>query len=193
MQRRWAGMAPKRHRDGRRRPAARQRVYLLCGPSLSGKTSLGTRMVSVLGLRSLSFDEINAERGLPFGAGGLEHEWAATLEIALQRLRAYLSAGDSVVVDDTFCYRWLRDRFCSVARQLGATPQIVYLEVEPAILRRRYDSFRASGERAVLSPSAFDEHIRAFEAPSADEPLIRFSSFEAASEWVHNQPPSSSS
>jgi predicted kinase len=150
-------------------------------------------MVTALGFRSVSFDEINAERSLPFGASGVEHDWAATLEVGLERLGAFVSAGDSVVVDDTFCHRWLRDRVCGVARQLGAIPLIVHLAVEPEILRRRYDSLRASAERPVLSPSAFDEHLRTFEAPSSDEPVIRFSSLEAASGWVHNLAPETSS
>lgn len=161
-----------------------KRVYLLCGPSLSGKTSLRNRMVAELGFRAISFDEINSSRGLPLGANGLQHEWAKTLDLALERLRELLAEGQSVVVDDTFCYRWLRDRFCARARQLGAKPLILHLAVEPALLHERYETLRASGERALLSLPVFEEHLATFEAPSPEEPVVRLSTPEAASDWL---------
>lgn len=161
-----------------------KRVYLLCGPSLAGKTYLRERMVAALGLRCISFDDLNSKRGLPLGANGQQHEWATTLELALQDLRELLTAGHSVVVDDTFCYRWLRDRFCTLASQLGATPQILHLAVEPALLRERYETLQASRQRAVLAPAAFAAHLDTFEAPSAGEPALRFCTSEAASQWL---------
>jgi predicted kinase len=162
-------------------------VYLLCGPSLAGKTVFRDQMVAALGLRSISFDEINRERGIAFGADALQHEWAATMELARRRLDELLAAGCSVVVDDTFCYRWLRERFCVLSRRSGATPLIVYFAVEPAILHERYEAIRASNERPLLPRSVFGEHLRTFEAPTGDELVLRFSTPEAGSEWLRRE------
>lgn len=108
--------------------------------------------MSELRLSGISFDEINAERGLPLGAGGQEQEWAATVAIALERMERCLAADRSVVIDDTFCCRWLRRRFCEAARRAGAEPWVLHLETASEVLRRRYRDLQASGERPVLSP-----------------------------------------
>lgn len=136
--------------------------------------------MSELRLSGISFDEINAERGLPLGAGGQEQEWAATVAIALERMERCLAADRSVVIDDTFCCRWLRRRFCEAARRAGAEPWVLHLETASEVLRRRYRDLQASGERPVLSPAVFAAHLRTFEPPAQDEPVLRCGSREEA-------------
>lgn len=51
-------------------------AYLLCGPSLAGKSTVAEQIARVTGAVVLSADAVNAERGLPFGAEGLpESVW----------------------------------------------------------------------------------------------------------------------
>jgi tRNA A37 N6-isopentenylltransferase MiaA len=55
-------------------------AFLLCGPSLAGKSTACERIAATLGAEIISADAINAKRGLPFGAEGLpESVWAETL------------------------------------------------------------------------------------------------------------------
>jgi tRNA A37 N6-isopentenylltransferase MiaA len=55
-------------------------AFLLCGPSLAGKSTASERIAATLGAEIISADAINAKRGLPFGAEGLpESVWAETL------------------------------------------------------------------------------------------------------------------
>ena len=99
-------------------------AYLLCGPSLAGKSLAAARIAQAAGAEVLSSDAVNAKRGLPFGAEGLpESVWAETLRLLLERLRACGHEGRSVVVDDTQCYRWLRDRYRSECASCALTPK----------------------------------------------------------------------
>ena len=64
------------------------RLYMLCGPSLGGQSTICKRLVDVLDAAGILTDEINAERNLPFGGEGLpESIWAETLAKAFGSLR----------------------------------------------------------------------------------------------------------
>ena len=55
-------------------------------------------------------------------------QWEETSFLAMDRLRAVLEAGHSVVVDDTFSHRFLRDRCWAVAEKSGSHFLILYLD-----------------------------------------------------------------
>ena len=160
-------------------------AFLLCGPSLSGKTRLRARLCSLLSLPCIAFDEINAARGLPLGALGSAGEWALTLDLALAQTRALLSAGQSLVVDDTLCYRWLRNRLRDVITAAGATSVLLHLSADADVLWQRYRALDDSRSRAILSPGVFDAHLRSFEPPTDEEEAIFLPDDEAIEEWLH--------
>ena len=69
-------------------------------------------MVTRLSTAVVSADVINEGRGLPFGGEGLpESVWADTLRLQIAELERCAAQGSSVILDDTLCYRWLRNRF----------------------------------------------------------------------------------
>lgn len=162
-----------------------KRVYLLCGPSLAGKTTVCAAMVERLGVAPISSDEINAERGLPFGGEGLpERVWAETLAEELRRLERLLAEERSIVVDDTNCYRWLRDRIREAAARHGYETMVVHLAAEASALRARRASLARSGDRPVLSAASFQRHLATFEPPGEDEPTVTLSTAEDVARWL---------
>ena len=63
-------------------------VYLLCGPSLAGKSTAARLVARRLGAVIVSADRINEERRLPFGGEGRpESAWGETLDLVIARLR----------------------------------------------------------------------------------------------------------
>lgn len=146
---------------------------MLCGPSLSGKSSAARAIVDATGATLISADDINRERGLPFGGEGLpESVWAGTLEIQVERLRQHAAAGGPVVLDDTLCYRWLRDRFRSEARRLGLDTALLVFAVTGQEILRRHAALTQTNERPVLSIERLTDHLSRFEWPGADEDPI---------------------
>ena len=76
-------------------------VFLMCGLTFSGKTTVAKRIASDFGCDYLSLDDINDERGLWGGHGIPAEEWERTHQIALERMSERLEQGSCVVVDDT--------------------------------------------------------------------------------------------
>ena len=164
-------------------------AYLLCGPSLAGKSTLSGRIAERFGARVVSADEINARRGLPFGAEGLpESTWAETLEQQLAALRVAGEAGASVVVDDTLCYRWLRDRFRREARAAGLVPQLLLMRPSAEEILARHAALTRARTRPVLSLARLKEHLSSFEWPTSDEQPIDLTTAAAQDGWLGHGP-----
>jgi SAM-dependent methyltransferase/predicted kinase len=164
-------------------------AYLLCGPSLAGKSTLADRIAERFGARIVSADEINARRGLPFGAEGLpESTWAETLEQHLAAMRAAGEAGASVVVDDTLCYRWLRDRFRREAQAVGLAPQLLLMRPSAEEILARHAALTRTRTRPVLSSARLTEHLSSFEWPTSDEQPIDLTAAAAQEAWLGHGP-----
>jgi predicted kinase len=151
------------------------RLLLMCGPAFSGKTVVSTELARASGCVRISIDDINAERGLPPGGQGLPAEaWEASSREAAQRIRVALEAGHVVVLDDTCCFRFLRDRYRDAADELGASTLLLYLDVPVVELERRRVASRALGDRPEVVDEVFRPHLETFEHPDGDEDVMVF-------------------
>lgn len=160
------------------------RLILMCAPSFAGKTTLSKLIAARLDGRRVSLDEINDDRGLDGGAGIPAEEWERTSGIAIERVRAHLLRDRDVVVDDTACFRFLRDRYREVARACGAALEIVYMEAPEAELRRRIAHNRRTRERGDIADAVFDSHIATFERPASDEEALVFRPDDDPESWI---------
>jgi|CXWL01.1.fsa_nt_gi predicted kinase len=151
----------------------RPRLHLLCGPSLAGKSTLASELAS-RGVVVISLDALNAahERAAADGSFAVE-SWVRSHQRAQELTRRALAAGADVALDDTLCFRFLRDDYRRLAAEVGAEAVLWFLNVPAAELWRRREAALASGSRAVLSAAALAEHLRTFEPPAADEDPVR--------------------
>jgi predicted kinase len=83
-------------------------LYLMCGLSFSGKTTLARKIVERLQCAYISLDNINTERGLWGGDGIPIEEWERTHALARERLATWMATGKDAVVDDVNNLRWPR-------------------------------------------------------------------------------------
>lgn len=149
-------------------------LYLLCGLAFSGKSTLGARLAERTGATIVSLDEINAERGLDGGAGIPDAEWLRTHHEALARLDALLAAGRSVVLDDTNCFRFLRDAYREVAARHQVSATVVVLDVPLDVVRARMRENERSGARAAVTDAVLEELVAKFEWPDEDEIVVTY-------------------
>jgi predicted kinase len=147
-----------------------QFALLMCGPSLAGKSTLVRELIPLLDASWISADAINAERGLPFGAEGLpESVWAETMRIQLDRIEQAGRRQQAVILDDTCCYRWLRDRLRATCHSVGLKPVLLVLRIEWGELQSRHAAESATAQRPVLSLESLARHFSTFEWPDGDE------------------------
>ena len=169
-------------------PNLRPSAYLLCGPSLSGKSTVAAKLAKALNAAIVCSDAINTDRGLPFGAEGLpEAVWAETLSIQLAKMRSVAELGQSVIADDTLCYRWLRDRHRQAAQDAGLSPILLLLAPTIETLWARHRQIALSARRPVLSETRFEYHLACFEWPDEDEAAVNVTSAQQLQAFIEAQ------
>lgn len=154
-------------------------LYVLCGLPFSGKSTWATQHSQKSGSLVISLDKINEQRGLGFGGDGhiSAEQWEETHQIALQQVAELLENGESVIVDDTGCYAWLRKRYIDLAKQSGNRAVIVWFDVDSNLIERRMRETAFSQDRPTIAPDVMDQLIKTFENPTDDEaPIIQVSS-----------------
>ena len=164
-----------------------KRLFMMCGIAFSGKTTVAKQLSKALDCPYLSLDDINAERGLHGGEGIAAEEWERTHRIALQRVRKLVAEREDIVLDDTNCFRWLRDRYRVFARENGYLVELVYLEVPLQDVQARICQNSVTAGRHSIEPGIFGEHVRGFEAPQADEAATVLRNPEDISRWIQSK------
>lgn len=149
-------------------------VVLLSGRSFSGKSTVAEALKQSLPAEVVSFDAINADRGLSGGQGIEVEEWIHTNDIAHEQAIDLLARGVVVVVDDTSSPRFLRDAWRDLAQRSRATFVLVFIDVSAEVIRKRLLSNRSDGTRADVLDNVMEEHLDVFEPPAADERHLRF-------------------
>jgi predicted kinase len=155
-----------------------------CGLAFSGKSTIATRVAAVLGVELVSYDRINAERGFDGGKMIADSEWEKTSLMAADRARATLAGGRSVVVDDTFSHRFLRDRFRAVAAETGVPFTLLYVDTPLAVIEARIAENARTRQRPHIEPDVFAHHRDRFQYPGDDEAPVRLSNEADLERWL---------
>lgn len=162
-------------------------LYLLCGLAFAGKTTLASLLSRHAGAEVVSLDEINASRGLHGGEGLPDEEWVRTHQEALRQVESTLAAGRSVVVDDTNCFRFLRDNYRAVAEAKGARTIVLYLDRPLDLLLDRIRENEETRSRASIKIPILLHLAQKFEPPGPDEEAMVVPNDVPLEVWVARQ------
>ncbi len=163
---------------------SRPRVVLMCGVAGAGKTTYAQRL-ECEGYIRLSIDEEVWSR---FGRYGINYdstqyrEHSAAVEKELRhRLVSFIQQGRDVVVDFSFWRRATRDAYKRLIEDAGGRWRLVYLKVDPAVLRARLHERRERFDANAAFPITDDiltSYLAGFEEPSGEgEEVITSPSF----------------
>lgn len=169
--------------------ASGPRVFLLCGRSFSGKSTLAARLAAATGALVVSLDALNLERGLVSGDGVSAEEWGKTHEEARGLLAHGLAEGRDVVFDDTACFRFLRDDVRRVATAAGATTALLFLDVSRVELEARRAAAARAATRVPVRDEVFARHVDEFEEPGPDEEPVRLASEAGIAAYLESLKP----
>jgi predicted kinase len=113
-----------------------------------------------------------------------DEEWGRTHAEALSLVEAALGEGRSVVVDDTNCFRFLRDNYRQIADQHGVESVVIHVVVPLglALSRRRANDLDPS--RSPVTESVMLDLVEKFEWPAADETVLVFPADADPEAWV---------
>lgn len=169
-------------------PTMSSPLLILCGPAFSGKSTLAAHLSFRWGFEVVSLDEINARRGLHGGQGIPDADWARTAAIAREEARALLAVPSArVVVDDTFCFRFLRDDFVRLASEAGRESVILVLATPEQEIRRRISENARAGARPGIVCSVLERHLATFEWPGEDEPHRSYDELGSIDAWLADE------
>jgi len=150
------------------------RVVMMCGVAGSGKTIYAERLEAE-GYVRLSIDEEVWSR---FGRYGVDYdaaqypEHSAAAESALRdRLVSLIREGRSVVVDFSFWQRARRDDYKQLIEDAGGRWRLVYLKVDPAVLRERLGERSQRFDANAAFPITEDiltSYLSGFEEPNGE-------------------------
>jgi len=139
----------------------------MCGPPGSGKTTLAGQLAVQLSAVSLSPDEWMTQLGVE-----LDHSLREPLSDHLWRLgQELLANGQNVIMESGHWMRDERDEKRLVARALGVTVELQYLDVPLDELHRRIAKRTTEGAWGSypMTPEQLDEWVTLFQPPDASE------------------------
>src|ERR1700735_691083 len=146
-------------------------LFLMCGPAFSGKTTLSRQVSNQLGFTLVSYDALLASLGFNQEAM-TDQNWRELHKRARLTAGEILSSGRSVIVDDTFPKRFLRDRFRQVAGEHRAGFLILELVTTETTLRQRTQMNLQTGIRRHVPWQRIEDDLKAFERPDTDERVL---------------------
>lgn len=143
-------------------------LFLMCGPAFSEKSTLA-RALSRKGAVRIALDGILCEQGLVPGEGLPIEAWEGASKTACERILSAHAEGRDIVLDDTLCYRFLRDRYRGLAEEHGIPFTLVVLRIDQDDVRRRVAENTKTKARDGIRPGVLDSHLERFEWPGPDE------------------------
>ena len=151
----------------------------------SGKTTLGKAIAKYLDIPYISLDKINEVRGL-FGGDGIPvEEWEKTHSIAMQDLAKLIKKDFDIIIDDTNCFLWLRDRFRNFASQHDYQTVVIFLDIPLSQIWQRIESNERTQTRHKVKQSIVREMAQTFEPPQADEATIVYTVEQPIDRWLN--------
>lgn len=153
-------------------------LFIACGPTGSGKSSLAAELCFQLGIRRVSSDiERKKLAGVPLierGADIYGKEWnIATYERMAGLAEDELAAGRSLAVDATFRSHEERGRFARIAQRHGAGLVILFPVSTPELVRQRlYEREKTGRGESDGTWDIYCKQMTRFEKPSADEGML---------------------
>lgn len=147
----------------------------MCGVGFSGKSTLAKKIAEYPNILLVSQDALffEKEKELKLNQDD-DAQWSMLLDMCKQRIKEILSAGKSVVFDNTNLMRAHRDELRILAREAGAKAVVVYLDTPGEILNKRQDDNAVTRERHDVKQEYLDDAKAQLEIPSNDEGVYIF-------------------
>ncbi|MFL5704416.1 MAG: AAA family ATPase [Ktedonobacteraceae bacterium] len=160
-------------------------LYIMCGLSYAGKSTLSKALVDRFGFSLVGLDEINTERGIGLQGEPISwQEWGRTYIEAYKRIGHLLSQGKSVIYDAANFTREQRDKPKEIAQKHRALTKVIYVNVPKDEAIRRWQQNKHINTRFDVREEDFAHIADNFQAPTEDEDVIVYDNSLPLNKWI---------
>lgn len=152
-----------------------QTLYIMCGVGFSGKSTLAKKISEHTGAILISQDAMffELEKNLNLNLDS-DSDWKTLLGVCKERIRENLSAGKSVVFDNTNTRFEHREEIRGIANSLGVKSVVVFLDTPLEVQKERQLKNKETGERHDVKQEYLDQAITELEIPNESENVFSF-------------------
>jgi len=150
------------------------KLYMMCGITVSGKTTLVKKMVEYTHSELIDVDELFGENGrkLHLTRDPEGHGRDIVRKIALEKLRSLL-LNNSVVYDDMNQLYKHREQLRGIAKDCNAIPILIYVKTPLKVIQERRKEIAMTREGGDVPEPNFQYIVAHFEEPQKSEhPII---------------------
>jgi len=149
-------------------------LWILCGLPYSGKSYLAGKILENTSAAYVSIDKILKSRGFDWDSNKLpdENEWKEIFYISYKESQEALRSGLVVLYDSTNHTKASRDMLRKIAHEVGAETQVIYVDVLPEVIWKRWEESRASKNRSLVDKKLVEMTISSLEAPTSEEHVL---------------------
>ena len=150
---------------------SRMTLFILCGLPYSGKTHIAREILKHASCVYVSMDFILTELGYDWDLNKLPDEqgWKEVIDISYQRSKKALKDSRNVLYDSTNHTRISRDDLKKIASEVNANVQIIYIDVAPDVVIKRWEQNKITKTRFILNEKLLNMTIDSMEIPTNEE------------------------
>jgi len=165
----------------------KQILYIMCGVGFSGKSTLAKRIAEHTGAILVSQDTLFFEKEKELNLDqDSDEQWRMLLDMCLERIRENLSAGKSVVFDNTNTKFEHRDELRKLAKSVGAETKVIFLDTPIEIQKERQMKNLKTRDRHDVKQKYLDQAVSELEVPSEEENTVVFKPNTDVNEFLKN-------
>lgn len=163
--------------------------YLLVGFPYSGKTTLAKELEKRLGFAHINIDQLKFDEGYTeVGDDNVPDEaWEKIFNKADSLIVTYLNEGKNLANEYAWITKEWRDRARNVAKKAGFETRVIYIQVDPEEIKRRWLENSKTKARFHWPEEEFKSYLRDFEEPTEDENIIVYDQSLPVEEWIKQE------
>lgn len=163
-------------------------LYLICGISFAGKSTLAREMQKQTGIQLVDHDEIYGRKLIKSKkklSGKQRTEmWQSVRPEVKTAVDHELAAGNSVILDSTNTLRSEREKYSRLAKKHDAKCTVIFIDTPKEQARSRILENRASKKRQDVPDYAFYKSIENLQKPDQKENVLVYSGSISEKLWV---------
>lgn len=163
-------------------------LYLMCGISFSGKTTISKLISQKKGFIRIDLDEVKVELtgpGLP-DEQITQTQWDQIYQSMYRKIKTALTSGRSVVQDAGNFTRYERGLVKDVADNLGLKTITIFVDTPASLARQRLLQNRQNQDRFNVSDDLFEAAVKEMEPPVSPEIYLTITPSTPVEKWIED-------